>query len=72
MADFVPDRVKHMVLDHWYNYPPVNPMWHYLLGVVYLSLGVISIAGNGLVIYLYMKSQVRYHHTPDANDRFVL
>nr|AMH38606.1 opsin Rh1 [Platyeriocheir formosa] len=57
VADFVPDRVKHMVLDHWYNYPPVNPMWHYLLGVVYLALGVISIAGNGLVIYLYMKSQ---------------
>nr|ADQ01809.1 opsin protein [Leptuca pugilator] len=56
VVDFVPNQVKHMVLDHWYNYAPVNPMWHYLLGVIYLFLGFVSITGNGLVIYLYMKS----------------
>lgn len=58
VVDFVPDQVKHMVLQHWYSFAPVNPMWHYLLGVIYLFLGFTSIAGNGLVIYLYMKSQV--------------
>lgn len=68
MVDFVPPEVKHMVLDHWYNYAPVNPMWHYLLGVIYLFLGFVSIVGNGLVIYLYMKSPVRYHHADDVHD----
>jgi len=57
VVDFVPDAVKHLADDHWTNFPPVNPMWHYLLGVVYLFLGVISIMGNGLVIYLYSKSK---------------
>lgn len=71
VVDFVPDQVKHMVLEHWYNFAPVNPMWHYLLGVIYLVLGFTSIAGNGLVIYLYMKSQVRYY-AADANDRFLI
>lgn len=46
VTDFVPDHIKHMVHPHWDNYPPVNPMWHYLLGVVYLILGSISLFGE--------------------------
>jgi len=57
IVDFVPENIKHMVHQHWYNYPPVNPMWHYLLGVIYIILGFFSITGNGLVIYLYSKSK---------------
>ncbi|XP_064091261.1 compound eye opsin BCRH1-like [Macrobrachium nipponense] len=57
IVDFVPEHIKHMVHQHWYSFPPVNPMWHYLLGVVYIFLGFFSIVGNGLVIYLYMKSK---------------
>nr|XP_027224878.1 compound eye opsin BCRH1-like [Penaeus vannamei] len=56
VVDFVPETIKHMVHEHWYNYPPVNPMWHYLLGVIYIFLGFFSTTGNGLVIYLYMKA----------------
>lgn len=57
VVDFVPENIKHMVHKHWYNFPPVNPMWHYLLGVIYIFLGFFSITGNGLVIYLYVKSK---------------
>jgi len=57
VVDFVPETIKHMVHEHWYSFPPVNPMWHYLLGVIYIFLGFFSIVGNSLVIYLYFKSK---------------
>ncbi|XP_071516882.1 compound eye opsin BCRH1-like [Panulirus ornatus] len=57
IVDFVPETIKSMVHQHWYSFPPVNPMWHYLLGVIYIFLGFFSIVGNGLVIYLYTKSK---------------
>jgi len=56
VVDFVPEHLKHLVHQHWYSFAPVNPMWHYLLGVIYIFLGFFSIIGNSLVIYLYMKA----------------
>lgn len=50
VTDFVPDHIKHMVHPHWEKFPPVNPMWHYLLGVVYLFLGAISLFGESLML----------------------
>jgi len=55
IVDLAPAHIKHMIPNHWANYPPVNPMWHYLLGVIYIFLGVFSFMGNGVVIYLYLK-----------------
>jgi len=55
IVDTVPDRIKHLVHPHWANYPPVNPMWHYLLGFIYIIMGIVSFTGNGTVIYLYFK-----------------
>lgn len=55
ISDIVPDEMKHMIHKHWENYPPVNPMWHYLLGVIYLFLGTASLTGNGVVLYLFLK-----------------
>ncbi|XP_064091417.1 compound eye opsin BCRH2-like [Macrobrachium nipponense] len=54
IVDFVPEHMKHMIHQHWYSFPPVNPMWHYLLGVIYVLLGFFSITGNGLVVYLFI------------------
>merc|ERR1712121_185297 len=56
ITDVVPERIRHLIHRHWENYPPVNPMWHYLLGVIYIFLGFFSIVGNCLVVYLYMKA----------------
>jgi len=55
VADLASPSIKHMIHPHWNNYPPVNPMWHYLLGVIYVFLGIASFLGNGVVLYLYMK-----------------
>jgi len=57
ITDIVPARLQHLVHEHWNKYPPVNPMWHYLLGTVYIMLGMASLIGNGTVIYLYFKEK---------------
>merc|ERR1711970_652592 len=55
VADLAAPQIKHLIKPHWNNYPPVNPMWHYLLGVIYIVLGTASFLGNGVVIYLFLK-----------------
>ncbi|KAK4301081.1 hypothetical protein Pmani_026751 [Petrolisthes manimaculis] len=57
VTDLVPDHIKHMIHQHWTTFPPVNPMWHYLLGIIYIILGSISIFGNGMVLLLFMKNR---------------
>jgi len=54
IVDLVPEHIKHMVHPHWNQFPPVNPMWHYLLGFIYIILGIFSFLGNGLVMKLYL------------------
>lgn len=55
LTDVVPAAIKPLIHSHWEQFPPVNPMWHYLLGVIYIFLGFASLMGNGTVIYLYLK-----------------
>jgi len=55
IADLAPDHLKPYIDKHWYNFPPVNPMWHYVLGLIYIFLLFFSISGNGLVVYLFNK-----------------
>jgi len=55
ITDVVPAAIRPLVHSHWEQFPPVNPMWHYLLGVIYLFMGFASFMGNGTVIYLYLK-----------------
>lgn len=57
IVDLVPEDMKSLVHIHWNQFPPVNPMWHYLLGTLYIFLGVISLIGNGVVISLFTKTK---------------
>nr|QIW86034.1 opsin M6 [Neogonodactylus oerstedii] len=57
LKDFVREEINDLVHPHWYNFPPVNPMWHYLLGTVYIILFTISFVGNSVVINLFFKSK---------------
>jgi r-opsin len=49
--------MKATIHPHWHKFPPVNPMWHYILGFIYIILGATSISGNWLVIYLFTKTK---------------
>nr|ALH22335.1 LW-sensitive opsin [Photinus marginellus]APY20647.1 long wavelength sensitive opsin [Photinus marginellus] len=48
----LPDMV-HMIDPHWYQYPPLNPLWHSMLGFAIVVLGCTSVTGNGMVIYIF-------------------
>ncbi|ROT69741.1 opsin [Penaeus vannamei] len=57
LMDFVPDDVKPLIHSHWSNFPPVNPMWHYMLAGIYVVLGFLSFFGNGVVMYLFLSKK---------------
>nr|ACH56536.1 putative long wavelength opsin [Thermonectus marmoratus] len=53
VVDKVPQDMLHMVDSHWYQFPPMNPLWHGLLGFAIGVLGFMSIVGNGMVVYIF-------------------
>ncbi|XP_050070298.1 rhodopsin-like [Anopheles maculipalpis] len=53
VVDKVPPEIMHLVDPHWYQFPPMNPLWHSIIGFVILVLGIVSIIGNGMVIYIF-------------------
>lgn len=53
VVDKVPPEMLHLVDPHWYQFAPMNPLWHAILGFVIGVLGMISIIGNGMVIYIF-------------------
>lgn len=63
VVDVVPRDMLYMIHDHWYRFAPINPLWHSLLGVAMVILGLISVFGNGIVIYLMVS--VKSLRTPN-------
>ncbi|ETN59673.1 rhodopsin [Anopheles darlingi] len=57
VVDKVPPEMLHMVDAHWYQFPPMNPLWHSILGFAIFILGVVSIIGNGCVIYIFTNTK---------------
>ncbi|KAE8572955.1 Opsin LWS1 [Halyomorpha halys] len=57
VVDMVPPEMLHLVDAHWYQFPPMNPLWHGILGFVIGVLGVISILGNSMVIYIFSSTK---------------
>nr|QWV42613.1 long wavelength sensitive opsin 5 [Nitops pallipennis] len=57
VMDKVPPDMVHLVDAYWYQFPPMNPLWHAILGFTIGVLGVISIIGNGLVLYIFASTK---------------
>nr|BAQ54943.1 opsin, long-wavelength sensitive type [Indolestes peregrinus] len=53
VVDMVPAEMLPWVDAHWYQFPPMNPLWHGILGFVIACLGFVSWCGNGVVIYIF-------------------
>ena len=49
LIDTVPDDMKHLIHAHWHSFPPVNPMWHYILGIVYFFLFITAVSGKLII-----------------------
>lgn len=57
VVDKVLPDMLHMVDAYWYQFPPMNPLWHGILGFVIGILGFVSIIGNGMVIYIFSSTK---------------
>ncbi|ROT69170.1 rhodopsin [Penaeus vannamei] len=57
VVDTVPQSMLHMIHSHWYQFPPMNPLWYGLLGFWMVVMGTLSVAGNFVVIWVFMKYQ---------------
>ncbi|KAJ8920852.1 hypothetical protein NQ315_015644 [Exocentrus adspersus] len=57
VVDKVLPDMLHMVDAYWYQYPPMNPLWHGILGFMIGVLGFISIVGNGMVLYIFSSTK---------------
>lgn len=53
VVDKVPPDMLYLIDPHWYQFPPMNPLWHGILGFVIAVLGFVSITGNGMVVYIF-------------------
>lgn len=52
VVDVLPREMLFMVPDHWHKFPPMNPLWHSLIGLYMVLMGIVGVIGNGIVIYL--------------------
>nr|ABF66146.1 opsin [Tharsalea nivalis] len=53
VIDKVLPEMLHKIDAHWYQFPPMNPLWHGLLAFVISTICLIASTGNGMVIYIF-------------------
>ncbi|XP_012172199.1 rhodopsin [Bombus terrestris] len=50
----VPEEMLHLIDTYWYRFPPLDPLWHKVLGLVMIVLGIMGWCGNGVVVYIFI------------------
>uniref|UniRef100_A0A0P4WEW1 G-protein coupled receptors family 1 profile domain-containing protein n=2 Tax=Scylla olivacea TaxID=85551 RepID=A0A0P4WEW1_SCYOL len=53
LLDLVRPEVHHKVHHHWHSFPPPHPLWHPILGTLYTIIGLLSLTGNGIVLWVF-------------------
>jgi r-opsin len=57
VVDKVPQDMLSLVDAHWYQYAPMNPLWHSILGFCIAMFSLIAMIGNMCVIYIFTKTK---------------
>ncbi|KAG5668299.1 hypothetical protein PVAND_016246 [Polypedilum vanderplanki] len=57
VVDTVPEEMLFLVDKHWYQFPPLNPLWHGILGFTIGLFSIIALLGNLCVIYIFAKTK---------------
>lgn len=57
VVDMASKEILHLIDPHWYQFPPLNPMWYGILGFVIFCLGILSISGNTIVIWVFLNTK---------------
>nr|WCQ76398.1 ultraviolet sensitive opsin 2 [Heterocerus fenestratus] len=51
-----PSELVH-IPEHWLTYPEPEASMHYLLGLVYIGFFIMSVVGNGLVLWVFSSAK---------------
>ena len=54
-TDGAPPELAEIIHPHWAQFPPQHPMISHFFGVMFFVLWVMSVVGNGLVIFIFLK-----------------
>jgi len=57
VVDTVPQELLHLVHSHWYQFPPMNPLWYSLVGFWMTLTGICAVCGNFVVIWVFMNTK---------------
>ena len=57
VVDMALPEMKHLIHSHWNQFPPMNPLWHSILGFVMFVFGIISMGGNYIVISVFTSTR---------------
>lgn len=53
----VPEELSPIINKHWADYPPQHPLIPHIFGIFFFILWVLNFVGNGLVIYIFLKTK---------------
>jgi r-opsin len=53
VVDKVLPEMLHLIDPHWYQFQPMNPLWHSILGITIFFIGSIAMIGNYVVISVF-------------------
>lgn len=53
LAASVHPEIQHLMDPYWFQYQPMEPMWYAVIGAVISMLGIMSLTGNFIVIYIF-------------------
>ncbi|XP_059094298.1 compound eye opsin BCRH2-like [Tigriopus californicus] len=56
-TDGASEDVLAITHEHWTQYPPVHPFIQHTFGLLFFVLWFISVTGNGLVIFIFLKTK---------------
>lgn len=57
VIDKVPQEMLGLVHAYWLQFPPMNPLWHSILGFSIAVFLIIALLGNICVIYIFTKTK---------------
>jgi len=57
VVDTVPKEILHMIPNYWYQFPPLNPLWYALVALYTGTMGLLSVVGNFIVIWVFSNTK---------------
>ena len=57
VVDAVTPDMLYLIDAHWYQYPPMDSLWHSILVFYLIIVSTVAIAGNSMVIFIFCSTK---------------